>query len=83
MKCLLRYQWVKLPRNQLPPGKGIMGAWARLEHKPQSIKKSLSGGLFGRLAGGSDAAGGDLSAKQARDHVPRLLSSQDCIQLQL
>ena len=30
MKCLLRYQWVKLPRNQLPPGKGIMGAWARL-----------------------------------------------------
>lgn len=22
MKCLLKYQWVKLPRNQLPPGKG-------------------------------------------------------------
>lgn len=20
MKCLLKYQWVKLPRNQLPPG---------------------------------------------------------------
>ena len=30
MKCLLKYQWVKLPRNQLPPGKGIMGMWARL-----------------------------------------------------
>lgn len=30
MKCLLKYQWVKLPRNQLPPGKGIMGAWTRL-----------------------------------------------------
>ena len=30
MKCLLKYQWVKLPRNQMPPGKGIMGAWARL-----------------------------------------------------
>ena len=30
MKCLLKYQWVKLPRNQLPPGKGIMGSWARL-----------------------------------------------------
>ena len=30
MKCLLKYQWVKLPRNQLLPGKGIMGAWARL-----------------------------------------------------
>ena len=30
MKCLLKYQWVKLPRNQMPAGKGIMGAWARL-----------------------------------------------------
>lgn len=30
MKCLLRYQWVKLPRNRLPEGKGIMGMWARL-----------------------------------------------------
>ena len=30
MKCLLKYQWIKLPRNQLPPGKGIMGIWARL-----------------------------------------------------
>ena len=30
MKCLLKYKWVKLPRNQLPPGKGIMGSWARL-----------------------------------------------------
>ena len=30
MKCLLKYQWVKLPRNQIPPGKGIMGAWTRM-----------------------------------------------------
>ena len=30
MKCLLKYQWVKLPRNQMPPGKGVMGSWARL-----------------------------------------------------
>lgn len=30
MKCLLKYQWVKLPRNQLPSGKGVMGAWARM-----------------------------------------------------
>lgn len=30
MKCLMKYQWVKLPRNHLPEGKGIMGAWARL-----------------------------------------------------
>ena len=30
MKCLLKYQWVKLPRSQMPVGKGVMGAWARL-----------------------------------------------------
>lgn len=30
MKCLMKYQWVKLPRNHIPQGKGIMGAWARL-----------------------------------------------------
>ena len=30
MKCLMKYQWVKLPRNHMPEGKGIMGAWARL-----------------------------------------------------
>ena len=30
MKCLLKYQWVKLPRNQIPTGTGIMGAWMRL-----------------------------------------------------
>ena len=30
MKCLLKYRWVKLPRSQMPVGKGIVGAWARL-----------------------------------------------------
>ena len=30
MKCLLCYEWVKLPRNNLPLGKGVMGAWAKL-----------------------------------------------------
>ena len=29
-KCLFRYQWVKLPRNHLPVGKGVMGYWAKL-----------------------------------------------------
>jgi hypothetical protein len=29
-ECLLKFKWVKLPRNRLPQGKGIMGAWARL-----------------------------------------------------
>lgn len=30
MKCLMKYKWVKLQRNMLPQGKGIMGQWARL-----------------------------------------------------
>ncbi len=29
-KCLLTYQWVKLPRTHLPVGKGLMGYWAKL-----------------------------------------------------
>lgn len=30
MKCLLKYHWVKLPRNRIPIGKGIMGKWMML-----------------------------------------------------
>lgn len=30
MKCLMKYQWVKLLRSHLPEGKGLMGYWARL-----------------------------------------------------
>ena len=30
MKCLLRYNWVKLPRASIPQGKGVMGHWAKL-----------------------------------------------------
>ncbi|MCH5191698.1 MAG: hypothetical protein J1F23_05985 [Oscillospiraceae bacterium] len=30
MKCLMCYQWVKLPRKSLPEGKGVMAAWAKL-----------------------------------------------------
>ncbi|WP_257789561.1 hypothetical protein [Acutalibacter muris] len=30
MKCLQKYNWVKLPRNAIPTGKGLMGAWMRL-----------------------------------------------------
>ena len=30
MKCLMKYKQVKLHRNLLPPGRGIMGQWAKL-----------------------------------------------------
>lgn len=61
MKCLLKYRWVKLLRNMLPPGKGVMGAWARLAaraafrngqaiycgHVNQLTLGSWSGGVVG------------------------------------
>lgn len=37
MKCLMKYQWVKLPRNHLPEGKGIMNAWAKLASRAACI----------------------------------------------
>ena len=61
MKCLLKYQWVKLPRNQLPPGKGIMGAWTRMAsraafrngqaHYCGYINKVNAGGWAGGIVG--------------------------------
>ena len=30
LKCLMKYEWVKLRRDTLPAGKGIMGTWAKL-----------------------------------------------------
>ena len=30
MKCLMKYEWVKLMRSHLSRGKVVMGAWARL-----------------------------------------------------
>ena len=30
MKCLMKYQWAKLPRALVPAGRGIMGVWTRL-----------------------------------------------------
>lgn len=30
LKCLMKYEWVKLRRDTLPAGKGIMGVWAKI-----------------------------------------------------
>lgn len=30
MKCLMKYEWVKLQRSHLPQGKGVMRSWAKL-----------------------------------------------------
>ena len=42
MKCLMKYQWVKLPRNRLPEGKGIMNAWAKLASRAAFRKGQAS-----------------------------------------
>lgn len=42
MKCLMKYQWVKLPRNHLPEGKGIMRAWAQLASRAAFRKGQAS-----------------------------------------
>ena len=42
MKCLMKYQWVKLPRNHLPEGKGIMNAWAKLASRAAFRKGQAS-----------------------------------------
>ena len=56
MKCLLKYQWVKLLRAHLPQGKGVMGYWARLAaraafRQEHSRSKEQNCGFtdFGRL----------------------------------
>ena len=42
MKCLLKYQWVKLMRSHLPQGKGVMGSWARLASRAAFRKGTAS-----------------------------------------
>ena len=53
MKCLLKYRWVKLPRAQLPQGKGVLGyASPGLRDKTLQATASLyqgQGGAVGSL----------------------------------
>lgn len=42
MKCLMKYQWIKLPRNRLPEGKGIMSSWAKLASRAAYRKGNAS-----------------------------------------
>ena len=42
LKCLMKYEWVKLRRDTLPTGKGIMGAWAKLAARAAFRKGNAS-----------------------------------------
>ncbi len=58
MKCLLKYQWVKLPRDLIPRGKGIMGSWARMASRAAFRSgKSKYCGHVNEVAAGSWAGG--------------------------
>ncbi len=44
MKCLWHYEWVKLPRNIVPEGKGVLGDWFRLASRAAFRKER--GGIY-------------------------------------
>ena len=41
MKCLMKYEWVKLMRSHLPQGKGVMGACMKLASRA-AFRKGMS-----------------------------------------
>lgn len=61
MKCLRKFKWIKLRRNCLPDGRGLLGYWARLAaraafrkgkalycgHKNEVVPGMWSGGIVG------------------------------------
>lgn len=63
MKCLMKYQWVKLPRNHLPEGKGIMGIWARLAARAAFRKGQVSYCGYTNLVSPGMWAGGVVGLK--------------------
>lgn len=42
LKCLMKYEWVKLRGDTLPVDKGIMGAWAKFAASAAFRKGSAS-----------------------------------------
>lgn len=91
MKCLRSYQWVKLPRNCMPEGKGIMSAWAKLASRAAFRKGNASYcGHINSVIPGMWAGGivglksilGSKSRKQALETM-EALSERDFISYEL
>ncbi len=81
MKCLWHYEWVKLPRNIVPEGKGVLGDWVRLASRAAFRKgTSLYCGYTNTVIPGMWAGGvvglksilGTKSRKKALDTVEKL-----------
>ena len=82
VKCLMKYQWVKLPRNHLPEGKGVMGAWAKLASRAALRKGQASYCGYinavrpGMWSGGVVGLKSNLAPEAAHRALRRYLSSQ-------
>lgn len=74
MKCLMKYQWVKLPRNRLPEGKGIMGAWAKLASRAAFRKGHASYCGYINAVSPGMWSGGIVGLKSILDSKSRIQS---------
>lgn len=82
MKCLRRYKWVKLPRNCLPTGKGVMGHWARLAARAAFRKgNGIYCGHINPVEPGM-WAGGMVGLKSILDVKRRSVALETLVQLQ-
>ena len=83
LKCLMKYEWVKLRRDTLPIGKGIMGAWARLAARAAfrkghasycGYKNAVSPGMWSGGIVGLKSILGIKSRTQALEMLDKLAS---------
>ena len=83
LKCLMKYEWVKLRRDTLPTGKGIMGAWAKLASRAAFRKGQASycgyinavrPGMWSGGVVGLKSILGVKSRTQALETLPRLFA---------
>ena len=84
LKCLMKYEWVKLRRDTLPAGKGIMGAWGKAR-RPSCIsqrtcsycghKNAVSPGMWSGGIVGLKSILGIRSRTQALEILDKLSAS--------
>lgn len=86
LKCLMKYEWVKLRRDTLPVGKGIMGAWAKLAARAAfrkghasycGHKNAVSPGMWSGGIVGLKSILGTRSRTQALEIMDKLKPSLD------
>lgn len=91
MKCLMKYEWVKLPRDLLPRGEGTLGLWARLASRAAfrtgkarycgNINEVSAGGWSGGIVGLKSILGEKQKGKALA--IVEKLAEQGYLQYQL